>query len=93
MTFIKGMGLGINYPSPQPSQESQQLDIPRELRTHNDLNQGYGVRNRLGPYLSISIEFGTHHDINQGNGVRNSLSPPKHQSNPEIGYLQMWIDT
>ena len=44
MTFIKGMGLRIDYPPPK-NEQSSKLDIFIGLRTHNDVNQGNGVRN------------------------------------------------
>ena len=44
MTLIKGMGLRIDYPPPKREQSSN-LDLSIGLRTHNDINQGKGVRN------------------------------------------------
>ena len=44
MTFIKGMGLGIDQPPPK-DHTNPKSDISIRLRTHNDMNQGNGVRN------------------------------------------------
>ena len=54
MTLIKGMGLGIDEPPSKTSQQSK-FDISIGLRTHNDINQGNGVRNRLTPPGNIGV--------------------------------------
>ena len=45
MTLIKRMGLGIDKPPPHKNQRNLKFDISIGLRTHNDINQGNGVRN------------------------------------------------
>ena len=53
MTLIKRMGLRIDYPPPE-RQTNPNFDISIGLRTHNDINQGNGVRNRLTPRKTLN---------------------------------------
>ena len=61
MTLIKGIGLGIDQPPPKHQKKSN-LDISIGLRTHNDINQGNGVKNGLTPEKNM-------------NRIKNPISP------------------
>ena len=45
MTLIKGTGLTIHQPPRKKHQKNAEFHIAIELRTHNDINQGNGVKN------------------------------------------------